>query len=471
MSLLDHLQKTYEAPTCYSQSQLWTIISNHYQKLGPESWDQQVPYTVTNTVSTARYHAEAILRHADPKSSYAIIDYGAGIGQHGYLLAKQLSTLCEKHDNSLQQFTIYLAEISEDCIKHWAQSENIQHFMQIGLIKPLKLSGDWIQDITRISQLRHQQHCLIASYLLDSMPFEAYCYTQKQGLSITCARKYLTPSFYGPLSALHLHNKPLPNEPLHPLAKHYQHLPRYTIPSMAITFCQTFFSQTNDALMLINDKGYMDLSTQPLDEHFNLHLEGNFSTSVNFHALRLGLIHYNMYAINTTAGVIQTLAFSHKNIELPQSTSCSDIATIIQHFKHCQNLNASLCISLCKVLEYDPFCLEILSQSIEPDATPTKLIGDCIEQCLNNLLNNRHNYSLLHIAKIYRRIGQLDTAVEYLNLYKTRHTADSAYHFETALLLLAQNQQETAKAHLAFCLTDPKTRASAKQLLDSLPSE
>lgn len=464
--MLGELQKTFEKNVCFSDSQIWDIIRNQYQAAGIHAWEGQVPYTVTNSTIAANFHAKVILQNYT-KGALAIIDYGAGSAQHAFLLWKALVAESITQHRSLDQVTLYLADISQACIDNWRQCSQLSlHFKQQKMVA-LKLSGDWLQDIKTVCELPGDQHVLIANYLFDSMPFQAYRHHLQQGLSLIAKRKHLTPSFQGNLEDLTLRIQPLaqPSHPFPGLVERYQHLDRYTIPTMGIAFSQYFFNNTQNGIILINDKGHVHLDEIDLDDDYQFHLEGSFSQTVNFDAITQTLdVETTLFSEQYPS--LRSLAYSHKPLQLPNALSASDYAALLQGLKGQAHHRSSFILTLCQVLNHDPFCLELMSQMIETHDAPNALIFEAIKKCQANTLYNRHSYQLLHLSKIMRHLSLFSDAWKYAEQYQATYGKDAAYYLETALYKYCIQDYIGAKADCEHCLLDAKTKKGAQNLLE-----
>jgi hypothetical protein len=457
--MIGYLYKCIENTTCFSKSQLWEHIKHYYIQLGESAWDRNVPYLVTNAKTTAKYHAHLILSHA--KGPYTIIDYGAGIGQHGYYLAHYLEKLTPQYQKPLEWFTLYLADISPSTIENLSKHIQLQPFIHSRLVKPLLLTGNWLEDLNLPNTC---QHCLIANYLFDSMPFLAFENNQLMGLSLHAQRRHLQ-SISLPNLVLKTRKLNQDSSQFEELKRRYQHLHRYTIPSMAIEFIQSFFKKSDDALMIINDKTFPHISEIDYDPLFNLTLEGCYSSTLNMDAIihTLQLPH----SITNHFPRLQTVVLGHNTPPSSDQPNCSDTAALFEHYKKQTNIFAAHCHSIAKSLSYDPFCLELFSQAITPDGTSISSILNLIQKCQANNFAKKSDFTLIHQGKILRRLQHYKQALAALEQYRSQHSAHPAYHLEMAILYLDWGKKEKAIFHLQSCLLDKKTQVQAKTLIEA----
>jgi hypothetical protein len=460
--MLKNLRKTFEKPVCFSQSSLWGLIKNDYIVTGHQIWNRKIPYIVTNAIAAAEYHAQAIMLYAqkNSKKKQVIVDYGAGIGQHAYYLAQALL----KHPQQVD-FQIIMAELSDHCIKFWETHPQLGPLIEQKIIKPHLLSGQWISDLETI--LTQDAHChLIANYLLDSMPFEAYENNIKQGLSLASPRQHLKPNFQGKLSDLTLKSTLLPEPAKHSLTKRYETLQRYTIPVTAINFIQTFLNSSN-GLFFVNDKTFPTLKSITYDPLFNLDFEGSFSTTVNIDAIHTLLPNIYWHQV-THNKVLQSYILSNTQITPPSLLSCADNACLFREIKQLKSMTAASCISFAKILRHDPFCLEIFSQIIQADNTEISEIQHMIAQCLTNQFNKPNDFLLLHVAKIYRQLHAYERSQQYLNMHASTCEKTGAYWLEQGILYINTLQPAKAINALNAALQDPVTQQAAKQLINNI---
>ena len=479
--MLGHLLKSFTPVTCFSSSALWEIITQNYQESGEGAWDRNIPYAVTNSTLTAKYHAQLIFQHAQStryqKHQYGVIDYGAGVGQHAYYLAKSLQDICTAHNHPIDHFVIYLADISNKCLAHWRQHPQLAPLIEQGVLRPLSLSGDWLQDASMISNLPHRQHCVIANYLLDSMPFHAYEYGLKQGISLSAPRKHLSPCFSGPLSSLTLKTAILnPQPPTDKIEKslqqRYHNIPRFTIPKTAIECINQLLTHCPDLLTIINDKGYVTPEEIEYDEVFNLAFEGSFSTSVNFDAIKHCLPPSVHFAVHGDSPRLKTVVISHTPLAPLSSPTCADTTSLYHLMKGQSNLNLSMCDSICKILNYDPYCLELISQALTESPTPiSESFKKALMEINNNHFSKRQDYHLLHLARIMRKTHHYDKCLMHLESYARKNRPESengAYHLEHGIFLLMTNQSEQAQQSLILAKSDTLTKKTAEDLLQKL---
>lgn len=479
--MFGNLYKSFTPSSCFSVSPLWQIIQQHYIASGEDAWNRNIPYAVTNATLSANYHAKLAFDHARSKPysprSYAIVDYGAGIGQHSYYLALALEKLCKEFHYPLDHFVIYMADISPKCIEYWTNHPQLGPLFQSQLLQPIHLKGLWIDDLQSIIDIKHNGLFMVANYLLDSMPFHAFEHQQRQGIQLSTQRKYLTPSFSGPLSSIALKTAPLSQQPTPDeiettLHERYKDIPRYTIPKEAIAFIDRLFSKTPDTIFVINDKGYLTPEELDYDENFNLTYEGSFSSSVNLDAITFCLPpHINSYTVGNTSR-LKTLIITHKTPPLSTLPNCTDTAILYQLFKSQENLALSTVESLCKILNYDPFCLEIISQSLSPQTTKScGTLADTLKRIQKNHFTKTPDYSLLHLAKIMRKTRQFDLSLQYLEYYTHNNQLNGAYYLELGILQLEMGQLANAEQAINQALNDPLTHDTASQLIKTLQAQ
>ncbi|MDC3181321.1 hypothetical protein OAT84_04230 [Gammaproteobacteria bacterium] len=438
--------------SCVSQSKLWEIIQSFYIQQGHKAWSDLVPYTITNMRSTAHAHAQTILEQVNSEVIH-IVDYGAGLGQHGLFLAQSIKAL-----NPKQNFKIILADLSPKTISFWQQHPLLKELIDIGTIVPIQLSGN-INTDTDLLEKRFQPHVYLFNYLLDSLPFQAVSHGYIQHLRLSTSTRYLdSQSFDGPLNQIQLQFICSGKEVEHCYKLNKTH---YSIPLSAISLLQSIFNQPNCQLAIINDKGPLNVEEIDPDHNFHLDLEGCYSTQVNFPLLYTALPDTLFkHSFGQSNAPIKTSIISKSPLR-EVTLLCPEIAALIAHYKQYPIESNDHAIAICKLLKYDPFCLEIISQATGLIASTA--LNDSITACLKNQFSTS-SFTLLHTARIYRNLKQDDLSLLYLNQFSDKHAQHPALQLEYGLYYFTRDPK-LAKCYLEKAATDPKLLATARRLL------
>ncbi len=438
-------------------SMLWHIIENFYVHQGPDAWNHQVPFTITNLRCIAFTHAKQILRHHDAKSCLHIIDYGAGIGQHGYFLAEAIQALQPKAN-----FKIILADISQQTFEYWQQHPQLSALIEQGVIVPHLLSGDIKQDITQIKN-KFKPQAYVFNYLIDSLPLQAVSngYLQKLRL-YTNSRHIKDGTFNGNLAHLDIQFHCSGKKPEQKYQINKKH---YTIPTKGIELLNAIFEEDCCQIAIINDKGYLKLTDIPDDKAFSIDLDGCFSSSLNFPILLSSLptsLHTTQHGHRISP--IKSCIIAKTKTE-DNGLLCPEVSSLIQSIKSTPIQNNDHAIAICKILSHDRFCLELLSQS--PHLTASLALDACIKKCLANEFSKPLDFTHLHTARIYRTTLEKNKSLEHLNAFSNIHPEHSALMLEFGIHYLEKDPNLSSK-YLRLAAKDPKLHTSAQHLLEKI---
>ena len=136
------------------------------------------------------------------------------------------------------------------------------------------------------------------------------------------------------------------------------------------------------------------------------------------------------------------------------------------------NLNLSMCGSICKILNYDPYCLELISQALAESPTPlSDSFMNALMKINDNHFSKRQDYHLLHLARIMRKTHHYDKCLIHLESYARKNRPESengAFHLEYGIFLLMTNRSEQAQQSLTRAKSDTLTKKTAEGLLQKL---
>jgi hypothetical protein len=219
--------------------------------------------------------------------------------------------------------------------------------------------------------------------------------------------------------------------------------------------------RSQSPLVIINDKGFTHQSHMHYNEIFNLDLEGCFSTDVNFPAL----IEHSPYSHHQTVGdpktLIKTCVLSTKPYEINQLV-CPNIASLIKHIKHNPINNTDQATAVAKLLQYDPFSLELMSQATS--LNPQMALDQTIEKCIERIFIGPMQFHHLQAARIYRKTQQTDKSLYHLKQFDNLYGSHPALDFEYGIHFLRANPKQ-AYQHLLAAAKDAALYQSAQALL------
>lgn len=328
-----------------SESKLWPMLENFYQKAGLEAW-LQLPFYATSNAFIAEQYAELVVAFLldlapdlNPQEPVYVLELAAGSGYFGFLCLQALRRRLRSF-RSLNPFSVVyvMSDFSEKNLKAWEQSPQWAPYAQAGqldfaLFKPESQAKLKLKRAGRVVKAGSLANPLIAfaNYFFDSIRQDYFQIENGvfQEALISLVHE-LNPDLNTPKSPpsfeqIHLHERYLPlKEPRYAEARLNQLLESYRTeaPELSLLFpigalkVLTQLEKLSPAgLMLIStDKGFHDpaylqgLRPVPFTPH-----SGVFSYMVNYHALARyfsqagGLAHATQeyYSLTSLVGITQ----------------------------------------------------------------------------------------------------------------------------------------------------------------------
>lgn len=322
---LEHTQRL-------SESILWNIEKETYNRFGPQAWTKKggVPSYLTSNPFTTKRFAQVILGYLrdclkknantpiETTSPLYILDLGAGMGRFAYLFLREFLPIVETIFSKKLNIRYVMTDIVYRNIAFCQQHPHLQEYIKEGILdfayyhhsdysKPFTLinSGDILSPHTI-----HNPLILIANYFFDTIPqdlFRIHNGQLEEGLVTVSVKKneetdQLSP--FDPLLVQHLEcsydYKPI----AHPDS--YYDVPEFN--SLLKTYCQHFdnitflfplgafqslnyFSELSKKrfILLVGDRGVCtDKQIQEWGEP-RLAKHCSFSFDVNYHSIALYL--------------------------------------------------------------------------------------------------------------------------------------------------------------------------------------
>lgn len=300
----------------FSESMLWTVQRKYYDREGIKAWAKQVPFYITSNPYIADCYANFLIcfirdwvcnkPHAIQQPFY-IIELGAGSGQFGFYVLKQISYYQEKLN--LQNIDIHyvMTDFTETNIRFWQQHPALKKFIQNGL---LDFSIFDIENDTSITLVNKKNSLMpssptnpiivLANYLFDSVKNDIFTVKKnvlKEGLiSLQTPRKNVREALqinWKKISMKHYaHRIKLPyydDEELNSILLQYKNQLKDThllFPIGALCCIRNLQKLSNNQLLLISsDKGYTRIEDLDGLDVPQLNHHGSFSLMVNYHAI------------------------------------------------------------------------------------------------------------------------------------------------------------------------------------------
>jgi hypothetical protein len=169
-----------------SKSRLWSIMSNYFDRAGPESWSTyKVPYFVTSNSYIGRTYAQLLAAYVkdidrDDSEPLYVMELGAGSGKFAFHFLQSLVRLMP--DNPALSKVVYLmTDFTEKNVQFWQDTRCLKPFIDMGILDFAKFNNYTDESITlKLKSTKIQKGSLknplivIANYVLDSMAVDLF---------------------------------------------------------------------------------------------------------------------------------------------------------------------------------------------------------------------------------------------------------------------------------------------------------
>ncbi len=300
----------------FSESCIWKLQREYFEKSGINAWVNQVPFYITSNPFIAHCYAKLIINfirdylRQKPEAKNApfyILELGTGSGRFSYYLVKALEAFCEAY--GLQDISIcyVMSDFTKNNIQYYETHPALLPYIEKGWIDFALFDMETKRPITLLRKnIALNQESLVnpltvvANYIFDTVSHDAFAVhegklyelllntsTPEQNMvhNSPASMEQLTTS-YSVKEVKH----PFYNDPdLDNILESYKTTlssSSFLLPIGSIRAINLLKKLSNDQLFIISsDKGYS--TTDALDHlgHPSLSFHGSFSLMVNFHAI------------------------------------------------------------------------------------------------------------------------------------------------------------------------------------------
>jgi len=299
----------------FSQSLLWQLQLDYYNKVGVNAWRKRVvPHVITSNTFIADQYVRlvyAFLRdweaEIDKDHPVYLVELGTGAGRFSYHFMHRWLERVEEFGDLDIDFRFVLTDFTDSNLKFWNTHPLMKEMVQRGIADfalfdaingtslTLEYSGTVLDKDTLVNPL-----IVVANYLFDSIPQDIF-YVEDNTLheSLVSLETDL-PADHEIVSEL-LESIDLSYDNV-PIAGDYYENPDYNrilddyrqqfnktyfrFPITGLDCCVNLQQLSNGSMMLITaDKGFTTLEAMDLREPPTIAVQGSLSMMVNFHAL------------------------------------------------------------------------------------------------------------------------------------------------------------------------------------------
>lgn len=448
----------------FSESMLWKLQRDYFDKEGINAWVNQVPFYITSNPYIASTYAQVILpfirdwikKNPDAKNHpFYIMELGTGSGQFSFYFLKSLMKLLERVGMNDIKICYVMSDFTKHNIQYHETHPALKPFHDKGMIDFAIYDLETDKPITLLTQNKRLTPDMVvnplivfANYIFDTISHDSF--TVHEGklyellVSLSTEESNIDgarPIDMEKVTVDHSVHEAKPNyyndpllDPVMEIYKKSLKETSFLIPTGAIHAIKFLKKLSNDKLLIIaTDKGYSSLESLENLGHPSIAFHGSFSMMVNFHALSHYFINGGGDAfLQTPRRGIKTSVFSSgfKLKDLPETWlaieekienfSPSDYFNlhrrISDSFNECDidALSSHLALSL-----WDPHIfMRIISRLT---ALLAEADSDAITFLAHNMPNIADNYYfmpkadcvLFEIAVFYHAIRRYEDALKY----------------------------------------------------------
>ncbi|MFT6333661.1 MAG: SAM-dependent MidA family methyltransferase [Saprospiraceae bacterium] len=312
---MESIRYEIESDQLFSQSKIWQLNRNFYQKKGPSAFSEEiVPHNLTSSSSVGKTYAELIFGFLKDLSSKGktvdpvyILELGAGHGRLAYHILVHLERLILRTNIDLPPYCYILSDIAEDNLSFFQCHPQFKPYYEKGVLDLSYFDAIEGQDLYLRYSKRHikpqelnQPIVAIANYFFDSIPNELFLVRNNEvstcSISLSSTDNPKKPDSETLIKNIEIKYKnaivPVPeydNPLINQVLSEYKDQIKQSylfFPVMSMWCIDNVKNLSKEGLFLLSlDKGYHqihDLENKPLPDVVT---HGSFSIWVNFHAL------------------------------------------------------------------------------------------------------------------------------------------------------------------------------------------
>ncbi|MFT4535739.1 MAG: SAM-dependent MidA family methyltransferase [Saprospiraceae bacterium] len=312
---MDSAHFEIEPDHLFSQSKIWQLNRDFYQKKGPSAFSEElVPHNLTSSSYVGRTYAELIFGFLKDLSSKGkvvdkvyILELGAGHGRLAFHILVHLERLILRTNIHLPPYCYILSDIAEDNLSFFQSHPQFKTYFKRGVLDLTYFDAIEGKDLYLRHSKKHikpqelnQPIIAIANYFFDSIPSELFLVRNDEistcSISLSMKSnpeqmdsealiKNLEIKYKNAIVPIPEYTNPIINQILSEYKKQIKETYLF-FPVMSMLCIDNVKNLSKNGLFLLSlDKGYHlihDLENKPLPDVVT---HGSFSIWVNYHAL------------------------------------------------------------------------------------------------------------------------------------------------------------------------------------------
>lgn len=300
----------------FSQSALWRMQREYFDKEGINAWVNQVPFYITSNPFIANSYARLVLafirdwikkQPGSKNHPFYIMELGTGSGRFSYYFVKTLKDLLQNSGMSDVKFCYVMSDFTKHNMQYWEEHSTLKPFVESGLIDFAMYDMEAERPITLVKQnIRLSPEVLVnpltvfANYIFDTISHDSFAVHEgklyelllnlstdeknmennrpivMEKIAVDYSVSEIKNAYYGDPhldSILDIYKKSLTESSfLFPIGSFH-----------AIKFLKKLSG--NQLFIVSTDKGYSTVEALDHLGHPSISFHGSFSMMVNFHAI------------------------------------------------------------------------------------------------------------------------------------------------------------------------------------------
>ncbi len=300
----------------FSQSALWRLQREYFDKEGINAWVNQVPFYITSNPFIANSYARLVLgfmrdwikQHPDAiNHPFYIMELGTGSGRFSYYFVKTLLNLLKNTDLSQVKFCYVMSDFTKHNMQYWENHGALKPFVENGLIDFAMYDMEAERPITLVKQnIRLSPEVLInpltvfANYIFDTISHDSFAVHEGKlyELLLTLSTDEKNMENNRPVdmekiavdySINEIKNAYYGDPHLDSILETYKQSlteTSFLFPIGSIHAIKFLKKLANNKLFIVStDKGYSTIDSLDHLGHPSISFHGSFSMMVNFHAI------------------------------------------------------------------------------------------------------------------------------------------------------------------------------------------
>jgi len=457
-----------ESNSRLSQSILWQLQREYFEREGVNAWTGQVPNFVTCNTFVANCYANLVVRfisdwldtHPDAITHpFYILELGTGTGQLSFYVVKRMKELFKELNMTEIKFCYVMSDFTQSNLDFFQSQPKLKEFIDEGIMDYALFNmeeDDQIHLVTKKSTLSSRELVnpliVFANYIFDTIAHDCFSIQQNTlrevTLNINTSEKNMQQDSVVSMDKLNIqfnendiegpyYEEPIFNEILEGYRTSIKNS-KILLPISSLRALERLRKLSNGKMFLISsDKGYSSIEQLEQLSYPHISFHGSFSLMVNFNAIADYFVRVGGdYFFQSSRKGIKTCVFAsgmHLS-QLPKTTyamsqfvedfSPADYFILHRYISDTfQTAKLDLLISYLVLTGYDPYMYNRLHGRIQT------LLTESDQMTIDHLLTSLHRIANNYYATPATGDTLFDIALTFQTLH--RYSEANQYYQES----------------------------------------